>query len=116
MPCVGKPAGEDKREGKYMRPRRQLTFVAVITALASAVTGVVFATPGSGILSGTVVARATFQDPVDIKFKLKDGRQDVFHVPNAGETVMHQVVIAPGGQTGWHSPPAPSSSSSSQVC
>jgi quercetin dioxygenase-like cupin family protein len=96
-----------KREGEYMRPRRQLTFVAVITALAGAVTAVVLATPASGILSGTVVARATFQDPVDIKFKLKDGRQDVFHVPNAAETVMQQIIIGPGGQTGWHSHPGP---------
>ena len=96
-----------EREGENMRPRRRLRFVAVTTALAGAVTAVVFATPGSGILSGTVVARASFQDPVDIKIKVNDGRQDVFHVPNAGETVMQQIVFAPGGQSGWHSHPGP---------
>ena len=88
-------------------PRKQLTLVAVITVLASALTAVVFATPASGILSGTVVARASFQDPVDIKIKVNDGRQDVFHVPNAGETVMQQIVFGPGGQSGWHSHPGP---------
>jgi quercetin dioxygenase-like cupin family protein len=94
-------------EGEYMGPGRRLRFVAVITALAGAVTAVVLASPPSGILSGTVVARATFQDPVDIKIKVNDGRQEVFHVPNAGETVMQQIIIGPGGQTGWHSHPGP---------
>src|SRR5688572_31987086 len=88
-------------------PRSQLTLAAVITVLAGAVTAVVLATPSSGILSGTVVARASFLDPVDLTFKVKDGRQDVFHVPNARETVMQQIVLAPGGQTGWHSHPGP---------
>jgi quercetin dioxygenase-like cupin family protein len=78
-----------------------------MTLLTTAVAAVVLATPGSGILSAPVVARATFQDPVDIKFKVEDGRQEVFHVPNAAETVVQQVVIAPGGQTGWHSHPGP---------
>jgi quercetin dioxygenase-like cupin family protein len=90
-----------------MRPRRQLKIVAMITALAGAVTAVVLATPSSGILSGTVVARASFQDPVDIKIKVNDGHQEVFHVPNAGETVMQQIVFGPGGQGGWHSHPGP---------
>ena len=33
--------------------------------------------------------------------------QEVIHVPNAKETVMQQIVIAPGGTTGWHSHPGP---------
>lgn len=88
-------------------PKRTLVFVTMVTALATALAGAVLATPGSGILSGTVVARAGFVDSVDIKFKVVDGRQEVFHVPDAQETVMQQVVIAPGGQTGWHSHPGP---------
>jgi quercetin dioxygenase-like cupin family protein len=68
---------------------------------------VLLGTPASGILSGTVVARASFQSPVDVKFKLDEGSQDVIHLPNARETVMQQIVIAPGGQTGWHSHPGP---------
>lgn len=103
----GKAQRGGEMEGEYMRPRRQLKFVAVIAALAGAVTAVVLATPGSGILSAEVVARANFQDPVDIKFKVNDGRQEIFHVPNAGETVMQKIVIGPGGQTGWHDHPGP---------
>jgi quercetin dioxygenase-like cupin family protein len=83
-----------------------LIFVGVMTVVTGAVAAVL-ATPASGILSAPVVARAIFQSPVDIKFKIEDGRQEVIHVPNAGETVMQQVVIGPGGQTGWHSHPGP---------
>lgn len=90
-----------------MRPKRLLRIVAMTTALTGAVTAVVLATPGSGILSGTVVARASFQNPVDIKIKVNDGHQEVAHVPNAGETVMQQIIFGPGGQSGWHSHPGP---------
>ena len=57
----GKAHRGGEREGEYMRRRRQLKFVAVITALAGAVTAaVVLATPGSGILSAPVVASSIF--------------------------------------------------------
>ena len=68
-------------------PKRTLAFVT----MAAALSGAVLATPGSGILSGTVVARAGFVDSVDVKFKVANGRQEVFHVPEAQETVMQQV-------------------------
>jgi len=59
-------------------------------------------------LSAPVVARAAFADPVDIKFKVQgEERQEVIHVRDAQETVMQQIVIAPGGSTGWHSHPGP---------
>lgn len=103
----GKAHREDEREEAYMRPRRQLALVAVTTVLAGAVTAVVLATPPSGIVSAPVVARAGFQNRVDIMFKVKDGRQHVLNVANAAETVMQQIVIGPGGQTGWHSHPGP---------
>jgi len=76
-------------------------------AAASTFVGVVLASPGSGVLSSTVVARAAFQALVDIKLKVQDGKQTVLHVANAQETVMQQIVLAPGGQTGWHSHPGP---------
>ena len=75
-----------------------VTALVVITALA---------TPGSGIVSATVVARASFVDPVDIKLKTTGEHQEVLHVPDAQETVIQQVIIAPGGSTGWHSHPGP---------
>jgi quercetin dioxygenase-like cupin family protein len=72
-----------------------------------ALTLTALATAPSGILSGTVFARATFVDPVDIKFKIDEGSQEIIHVRNARETVVQQIVIAPGGNTGWHSHPGP---------
>jgi quercetin dioxygenase-like cupin family protein len=58
-----------------------------------------------------VFARASFQEPADIKFKIKHGRhhggKEVLHVRNARETVVQQIVLSPGGQTGWHSHPGP---------
>ena len=84
--------------------------------LAAAVTtsaGVLLLTPGSGV-STTTPARASFVAPTDIKFKIKGGAQEVIHVPEAAETVMHQITIQPAvnnngviGTTGWHSHPGP---------
>ncbi len=76
--------------------------ICTATALAGATL-----TPNLGVLINNVVARAGFADPVDIKFKVGPGDQDVIHVSNAQETVMQQVVIAPGGYTGWHTHPGP---------
>jgi len=71
---------------------------AVVAALATAA----LATPGFNVVSATVWARGEFADAVDIKLKLRDER-DVLHVPDAADTVMQQIVIGPGGHTGWHS-------------
>lgn len=87
--------------------KRRLIGAAMVAALAAALGGAALATPSSGILSGTVVARAAFQDPVDLKFKIDGGPNEVIHVRDAQETVMQQIVIGPGGQTGWHSHPGP---------
>jgi quercetin dioxygenase-like cupin family protein len=76
-------------------------------AVATALTGVVLATPGAGVLSATVVARGTFADPTDIKFKVDTVGQEVIHVPDAQQTVVQQIIIGPGGHTGWHSHPGP---------
>jgi hypothetical protein len=40
-------------------------------------------------------------------FKTKDRRAEVIHVREAQETVMQQIIIGPGGSTGWHSHPGP---------
>jgi len=89
--------------------KRQLAVstVAGVVAAATALTGVVFGTPGSGVLSATVVARGTFADPTDLKFKVDTSSQEVIHVPDAQQTVVQQIVIGPGGHTGWHSHPGP---------
>lgn len=96
--------------------RNQHKKYLLMTAIAGIATAVVaLATPGTGVLSATVFARASFLDPVDIKFKIehprdhgrKHGRKEVLHVTDAQETVMQQIVLSPGGQTGWHSHPGP---------
>lgn len=85
---------------------RQLALIAIVAAF-SAVTIAAVLTPSSLILSAPVFARASFADPTDIKFKIKGQSQEVIQVNNAQETVIQQIVIAPGGQTGWHSHPGP---------
>jgi quercetin dioxygenase-like cupin family protein len=93
---------------KATMTKRQLAFLVVVAAVSTMVAGAALATPPSGIVSGAVVARAGFADPVDIKFKVQEGqRQEVINVSDARETVMQQIVIGPGGQTGWHSHPGP---------
>lgn len=91
---------------KLVIPKKQTAILAA-AAVSAVLTGVVLATPGSGIVSAAIVARAGFADSVDIKFKIQGEEQEVVHVKNAQETVMQQIVIGPGGHTGWHSHPGP---------
>jgi quercetin dioxygenase-like cupin family protein len=79
-----------------------VTMTLVATSLVAAL-----ATPASGTLSSTILARAGFVEGADIKFKVSDGHQEVIHVPDARDIVIQQVVLAPGGQSGWHSHPGP---------
>ncbi len=83
------------------------SIVLILAVVATAVAGTVLATPGSGVLSSMIWARAAFQNPVDIKVKVEDGSQEVIHVRNAQDTVMQQIVLGPRGHTGWHSHPGP---------
>jgi quercetin dioxygenase-like cupin family protein len=80
-------------------------FLAIIGA--STAGGAALLTGASGILSAPVFVRASFADPTDLKFKVEDGRKEIIHVPDAAQTVMQQIVIGPGGHTGWHSHPGP---------
>jgi quercetin dioxygenase-like cupin family protein len=89
--------------------KRQLTVLAG-AAVATAVAGIAVATPSSGVVAAPIVARAGFADRVDIKFKTSGdhkGGREVIHVRDAQDTVMQQIVLAPGGHTGWHSHPGP---------
>jgi quercetin dioxygenase-like cupin family protein len=83
-----------------------LSSVAGLVVVTAALTGVVLATPGAGV-SATVVARGTFADRTDIKFKVDTTGQEVIHAPDAQQTVVQQIIIGPGGHTGWHSHPGP---------
>jgi quercetin dioxygenase-like cupin family protein len=103
--------GDGRRAGKVqvrsIMRNRQATYLMITAVAGFALAVTALATPGSGVLSAPVLARANFLDPVDIKFKIKHGSQEVLHVPNTRETVVQQIVISPGGHTGWHSHPGP---------
>lgn len=85
--------------------KREATFLAAAAAFTLFTVPAV-ATPPS-LVTGVVVARGDFADPVDVKFKITEGNQEVIHAPNARQTVMQSIVIEPGGHTGWHSHPGP---------
>lgn len=86
---------------------RPLALAAIVAAFSAVAVAAVL-TPSSGIVSAPVFARASFADPTDIKFKVKGQQgQEVIHVNDAQQTVIQQIVIAPGGSTGWHSHPGP---------
>jgi quercetin dioxygenase-like cupin family protein len=92
------------------RGKTARTVVLASVAVAGLVTALVrtaVATPPSNVVSSTVVARASFLDPVDIKFKIDGGSEEVIHASEAQDTVMQQIIIGPGGNTGWHSHPGP---------
>jgi quercetin dioxygenase-like cupin family protein len=93
------------RKIKAVANGRQLALAAILTAV-SCVSVAAVLTPGH-LATGTVFARASFEDPTDLKFKIKGQSQEVIQVNNAQETVIQQVVILPGGHTGWHSHPGP---------
>lgn len=84
---------------------RQLALAAIVAMISCAAVAAAL-TPGN-LASGVVLARASFADPTDLKFKIKGQGQEVIHVNNAAETVMQKIVILPGGHTGWHSHPGP---------
>jgi quercetin dioxygenase-like cupin family protein len=92
---------------KKTMTKTQLVTLLMAAAVSTVLAGAALATPGFGILSAPVLARASFVDPVDIKFKVGGLDADIIHVRDAQETVMQQIVIGPGGQTGWHSHPGP---------
>lgn len=78
---------------------------ALATILASSAP-VAVATPGEGIV-GVVYATAGFVDPTGLKFRIKGLADETVMVINAKDTVVQQVIITPGGYTGWHSHPGP---------
>ncbi|MGH8776150.1 MAG: OsmC family protein [Jiangellaceae bacterium] len=62
--------------------------------------------PGLGDRDAPVVARGSFPDRVDAAFTFRlDGKKKTVNVKNAAETVVQQIVLAPGGHTGWHTHP-----------
>ncbi len=94
---------------------RQLAAAAIVAVLSAVAVAAVL-TPSSGVLSALVFARASFADPTSIQFTVRKYygpffrpgfREQVINVDNARDTVIGQIVMAPGGQSGWHSHPGP---------
>lgn len=93
-----------------MRVSRFRYFAALASAavIVLVFAGTALGTPPSGIVSGPVLARGDFASDVDVKVKFeRDGRTVVSNAPGAGEVVVQEITIAPGGTTGWHSHPGP---------
>ena len=86
--------------------QRAMYWTTAVAASAAVLGGAALATPGSGV-SSSVKANAWFGDPTDIKFKIDVSGQELIHVPNAQQTYIQEIVIGPGGHTGWHSHPGP---------
>lgn len=76
-----------------MTLKRTTIFFAVLTGLFGA--HVATATPPSGKITRTELAQGTTRDPISIN--------------SSGETAFYvqQVVIDPGGDSGWHTHPGP---------
>ncbi len=92
---------------KATMTKRRLVFLVMVAAVGTALAGAALATPPTGIVSATVLARAGFADPVDMEFTVRGHDPEVIRVTDAEETVVPQVIIGPGGDTGWHSHPGP---------
>ena len=93
-----------------MRVHRFRLFATFASAavIALVFAGTALGTPPSGIVSGPILARGDFVDDVDVKIKFeRDGSTVVSNAPGAGEVVVQEITIAPGGTTGWHSHPGP---------
>ncbi len=82
---------------------RQLALAAIVATFSVVAVAAVL-TPSLNIWHADVFARASFADPTNVTFTV-NGRQ--INVTNAKETVVQQIVIGPGGNTGWHSHPGP---------
>jgi quercetin dioxygenase-like cupin family protein len=91
-----------------MQKRMMVLVPAAALCCAVGVATVAGATPGSGVLSGRILAEGVFPEGLDVKFKVAGhhGTQ-VSSVKGEGRAVVQEIVLAPGGHTGWHSHPGP---------
>lgn len=76
---------------------RKTLALAILGVVATVAAGAALATPGSGITS-TVIARGTLAG--HFKIKMQDSSKP-------GDVVVQQVVLIPGGHSGWHAHPGP---------
>jgi quercetin dioxygenase-like cupin family protein len=84
---------------------RAVRIPATIALVAACVLATAHATPPSGVIAAPVMARGAFADATDVKFKVTGRGEEV--IDNAADTIVQQILIAPGGNFGWHSHPGP---------
>jgi quercetin dioxygenase-like cupin family protein len=89
------------------------------TLAVSIAAGAAFLTPSNGVIcypTGCLNAvRGLFQGRTEIKFKIKEGKEEVLRVADGGQVAMHEITVQPSsatangmpGSTGWHSHPGP---------
>ena len=89
-------------DGRNVR-RRRMTVLIVLGFAFPILATVALATPGVGVISGPVHARGTIEEALIINSK------SGIHLKTKGSTdlVTQQIVLAGGGNTGWHSHPGP---------
>lgn len=65
--------------------------------------------PAPNGFASTVLARGSFADAIDAKFRIKEEghRTMVVHVDDPTQMVMARIAFAPGGALPWHTHPGP---------
>ena len=92
---------ETSEEENTMKRTRRLVLAAFF--LLPVLGGIALATPGVNIIAGPVVARGTHAERLNIHSKAGVKVQ----TKSSTDFVTQQIVIGPGGTTGWHSHPGP---------
>src|SRR5918999_2227463 len=91
------------RTGSAGRQRRARVTIAIASGVGLLLVGAALATPSFNVISAPVHARGTTDGRIDVSseagIKLKTRRSI--------DVATQQIVIGPGGHTGWHSHPGP---------
>ena len=92
-----------------MMSKRQIAFVTIVAGTGALLARAALATPSSGVVIAEIMAKAAFVDRVNLRVAIRDDHHggDTVQVRNAEHTAVQRIVLAPDGQTGWHSHPGP---------
>ena len=94
----------------FTSPRAKLAAIALVAGLAMLV-ALSFSTPVRADhvpVHGTILGRGGFATPTDVKLKsIVGGKLIVSNAPDAADVIVQQIMIQPGGFTGWHTHPGP---------
>ena len=81
------------------------TTLFVMFACAVAAPTFAFATPPAGVVSNVIVAQGATLGPIKERAKLGDGWAVTIEDQGQSEFYFQDLVLGPGGYTGWHSHP-----------